>query len=149
VKAVARTIEGMVVQNARGLAQAWKDRLQDDPTVLGALAMPPDDELLMALMIEFKDALCGCGFSNGAPAMAQEARTISGFSDPRDDAALWIQMLSGGRSVLEEFLVDVVAPGLRMSPSEREELLDELERAFHMVAHRRLQVLCDCCLTLR
>lgn len=143
------TIETMLGENAGTLTRAWKRRLDGEPGVSGALNGPVDESMLAALLEEYMQALCRRGFSSWTPALIQRTPAISVYSDPRYDAALWIEILSAGRSVLESFLVDSVMPDLGLSASEREDLLDELERAFHMVAHRRLQVLCECCLTAR
>lgn len=144
-----KAIEGKLGENADALVRAWRRRLDGEPAVRGALSGPVDEAMLAVLVEEYMQALCRRGFTKGTPALAEQTPAISVFSDPRDDAALWIEILSAGRSVLESFLVDSVVPDLGLSPSEREDLLDELERAFHMVAHRRLQVLCECCLTAR
>ncbi|MCC6355852.1 MAG: hypothetical protein IT577_18340 [Verrucomicrobiae bacterium] len=144
-----KMIEGMLAESTGALVRAWRRRLDGQTAVRHALSEPVDDAMLAVLLDEYVQALCHRGFAGGVPALAEQTPAISVFSDPRDDAALWIEILSAGRAVLESYLMDSVAPGLGLSDSEREDLLDELERAFHMVAHRRLQVLCDCCLTTR
>lgn len=146
---MVRAIEAMLGENAGGLARAWRERLEREPAVLGALSGPMDDGLLLALVEEFVRAMCRKDPSEMGPLLPERTSAVSVFVDPRDDAALWLEILSAGRSVLESFLIDSVVPAFRLEPDACEALLDELERAFHMVAHRRLQVLCECCLTPR
>jgi len=149
LKRAAKKIDGMLAENTGPLLRAWRSRLDDEPVIAGSLAVLPDDEMLNVLMTEFREAFCVGTFSTAVPTLAAQMQMISGCGDPREDAAIWIEVLSAGRAVLEAFLLDVVLPGLEISPARREAILDELERAFHMVAHRRIQVLCDFCLTLR
>lgn len=146
LEAAAKKIGSLLRDNREALVRTWRSRIESEPAIFGGLAASPEDEMLHALLVEFREALCDGGFSTGAPALAAEMQTISGQGDPRQDAAIWIEIISLGRAVVEAFLTDVAMPGLGLSDGRQEEVLDELERAFHMVTHRRIQVLCDFCL---
>ncbi len=68
---------------------------------------------------------------------------VSGSHNPRVEIACRIEVLSLGRDVIEEYLNEHAFPALNLDGVWREEILDDLEGVFRVLAHQRIQDACE------
>ena len=68
---------------------------------------------------------------------------VSGSHNPRVEIACRIEVLSLGRDVIEEYLNEHAFPILDLDGVWREEILDDLEGVFRVLAHQRIQDACE------
>jgi hypothetical protein len=138
----------LLTEHADRLRSAWCERANRNPLVMGLFEGPVDPRLVDLLLQEFAGVLAQ---GDAAVPRGSPERTVLECSpnrDPRCDAVAWIELLAAGREVLEEFLEETAARKLGSCYSCTEDMLDDLETAFRLMVHKRLQCLCEHCLTL-
>lgn len=146
--AAGALLRRMVRERADWIVSVWRQRANGKREIVELFGGEVTRELVEMLLRDYADLLMEGPSALSRASPAPRVLETSPRKDPRFSAAAWIELFAVGRETLEDFLQGQAVPTLGLGSCDMEGLMDDLEAAFRLLAHKRVHCLCEGCLSL-